>query len=302
MSASSPISRSRSARTWSSASIWCARSMRWPITKERLIFLRADRAVPYGELMDVLEMLRAGGIHENQAGGARGRSGRPPFRPRLTQSPDQSEIIAEAVPPSLALSAAAALAIHLGCVALAVVHMQTDEADDVSARRRSRSDSKCPRVAVRRPTFRRGRTPMHPSPRPRLPSRRPRRKPICPRTRRRRPPKPTGSSPRTSQKSRSRTTPKKAAMQTTASRSRRPLKRPRCRVRAIPEGQRSVAPAIGTGESARRISATWQKELVAHLDKHKRYPTEHQKNCRDLVTSCSIASAMSCRPHRKGIG
>jgi len=29
--------------------------------KERFIFLRADRAVPYGILMDVLEILRAGG-------------------------------------------------------------------------------------------------------------------------------------------------------------------------------------------------------------------------------------------------
>src|SRR5213079_3223495 len=29
--------------------------------KERRIFLRADRAVPYGELMSVLELLRAGG-------------------------------------------------------------------------------------------------------------------------------------------------------------------------------------------------------------------------------------------------
>ena len=31
------------------------------VSKERPIFLRADRAVPYGELMDVLEILRAGG-------------------------------------------------------------------------------------------------------------------------------------------------------------------------------------------------------------------------------------------------
>ncbi len=30
-------------------------------TKDRFIFLRADRGVPYGELMDVLEILRAGG-------------------------------------------------------------------------------------------------------------------------------------------------------------------------------------------------------------------------------------------------
>jgi biopolymer transport protein ExbD len=29
--------------------------------KDRRIFLRADRAVPYGELMDVLELLRTGG-------------------------------------------------------------------------------------------------------------------------------------------------------------------------------------------------------------------------------------------------
>src|SRR5476651_208364 len=30
-------------------------------SKERYIFLRSDRAVPYGELMDVLEIMRAGG-------------------------------------------------------------------------------------------------------------------------------------------------------------------------------------------------------------------------------------------------
>ena len=29
--------------------------------KDHRIFLRADRAVPYGEMMDVLEILRAGG-------------------------------------------------------------------------------------------------------------------------------------------------------------------------------------------------------------------------------------------------
>jgi len=30
-------------------------------SKEKAIFLRADRAVPYGDMMDVLELLRAGG-------------------------------------------------------------------------------------------------------------------------------------------------------------------------------------------------------------------------------------------------
>jgi len=41
-----------------------------------------------------------------------------------------------------------------------------------------------------------------------------------------------------------------------------------------PKAQRSVAPAIGTGEAARRVRATWQKELMAHLDRHKRYPSD----------------------------
>jgi TonB family protein len=54
---------------------------------------------------------------------------------------------------------------------------------------------------------------------------------------------------------------------------------------AIPEGPRSVAPALGTGESVRRIRATWTKELVAHLDKHKRYPAQRQQKTAEIVVS-----------------
>src|ERR1700760_410195 len=54
---------------------------------------------------------------------------------------------------------------------------------------------------------------------------------------------------------------------------------------AIPEGPRSVAPASGTGESARRVRATWTKELIAHLDKHKRYPAERQQKTAEIVVS-----------------
>jgi TonB family protein len=54
---------------------------------------------------------------------------------------------------------------------------------------------------------------------------------------------------------------------------------------AIPQGPRSVAPAMGTGESMRRLKATWQKELVAHLDKHKRYPSERQQKSAEIVVS-----------------
>jgi TonB family protein len=54
---------------------------------------------------------------------------------------------------------------------------------------------------------------------------------------------------------------------------------------SIPEGKRSVAPAEGTGESARRVRATWQKELVAHLDKHKRYPAERSQKSAEIMVS-----------------
>ena len=50
----------------------------------------------------------------------------------------------------------------------------------------------------------------------------------------------------------------------------------------IPEGPRSIAPALGTGDTARRVRATWQKELLAHLDKHKRYPAERGQKSAEI--------------------
>jgi periplasmic protein TonB len=41
-----------------------------------------------------------------------------------------------------------------------------------------------------------------------------------------------------------------------------------------PEATHSIAPSPGTGESARRERATWQRELAVHLDKYKRYPED----------------------------
>jgi TonB family protein len=40
------------------------------------------------------------------------------------------------------------------------------------------------------------------------------------------------------------------------------------------EATHSVAPAQGRSESDRRARATWQKELAAHLDRHKRWPSD----------------------------
>ncbi|ABD06797.1 Biopolymer transport protein ExbD/TolR [Rhodopseudomonas palustris HaA2] len=48
------------------------------MTKDRFIFLRADRAVPYGELMDVLEMLRTGGYAKIKLVALEGVPGRTP--------------------------------------------------------------------------------------------------------------------------------------------------------------------------------------------------------------------------------
>jgi TonB family protein len=57
---------------------------------------------------------------------------------------------------------------------------------------------------------------------------------------------------------------------------------------AIQQGSRSVAPAQGTGQSARRVRATWQKELIAHLDKHKRYPTERSQKSAEILVSFAL--------------
>jgi periplasmic protein TonB len=54
------------------------------------------------------------------------------------------------------------------------------------------------------------------------------------------------------------------------------------------QGPRSVAPAQGSGDSARRARATWQKELMAHLDKHKRYPVERAQKSAEIVVGFEL--------------
>ncbi len=57
---------------------------------------------------------------------------------------------------------------------------------------------------------------------------------------------------------------------------------------AIPEGTRSVAPTQGTGASTQRLRATWQKELIAHLDRHKRYPADRAQKSAEIVVSFAL--------------
>ena len=50
-------------------------------SKERRIFLRADRLVPYGDMMDVLELLRQGGYTKVALVALEGRPGQSPTNP-----------------------------------------------------------------------------------------------------------------------------------------------------------------------------------------------------------------------------
>ena len=83
--------------------------------------------------------------------------------------------------------------------------------------------------------------------------------------------------------------PKIAAVQTSASAESAPAEATATpSSEAIRKGPRSIAPARGTGESARRVRVTWQKELVAHLDRHKRYPAERSQKSAEILVSFAL--------------
>ncbi len=52
---------------------------------------------------------------------------------------------------------------------------------------------------------------------------------------------------------------------------------------SVPEATRAIAPAQGAGSSALRQRASWQKELVAYLDRHKRYPAGRSQRSAEIV-------------------
>jgi protein TonB len=56
----------------------------------------------------------------------------------------------------------------------------------------------------------------------------------------------------------------------------------------IPESTRSVTPAQGTGESPERVRATWQKELIAHFDRHKRYPANPSLQTAEILVGFTL--------------
>jgi protein TonB len=56
----------------------------------------------------------------------------------------------------------------------------------------------------------------------------------------------------------------------------------------IQESKRSVTPVQGTGESPDRVRATWQKELIAHFNRHKRYPVDRTAQTAEILVKFVI--------------
>jgi periplasmic protein TonB len=56
-------------------------------------------------------------------------------------------------------------------------------------------------------------------------------------------------------------------------------------IETAPEASTSVAPTLGTGESLQRARVAWQKELAVHLDKYKRYPADRSTQTAEVVVS-----------------
>jgi protein TonB len=56
----------------------------------------------------------------------------------------------------------------------------------------------------------------------------------------------------------------------------------------IPQATHSVAPAQGTGDTARRVGATWKKELMAHLNKHLRYPARRTLKSAEILVGFAL--------------
>ena len=145
------------------------------ITKDSYIFLRADRAVPYGDLMDVLEILRAGGYSKIKLVALEGVPDA-----AVAAAPQQAltgHRRATTVPAALGfVRGHRARAPSRWCGAGDRSHCKPKRPTMSSARRRSRSDSIWPRLH-------REVTDLPPGPdtdasvaSPRLPSRRPRSK------------------------------------------------------------------------------------------------------------------------------
>jgi periplasmic protein TonB len=56
----------------------------------------------------------------------------------------------------------------------------------------------------------------------------------------------------------------------------------------VAESTRSITPVQGIGVSAQRARATWEKELIAHFNRHKRYPANRGAQAAEILVSFEL--------------
>ena len=59
-------------------------------------------------------------------------------------------------------------------------------------------------------------------------------------------------------------------------------------LQAVPESNVATTRDQGSGESKQRLRSTWAKELVAHLDRHKKYPADRNQQSAQILVSFVI--------------
>ena len=59
-------------------------------------------------------------------------------------------------------------------------------------------------------------------------------------------------------------------------------------VDAAVEAPKATTVDQGTGQSRQRVRVTWQKELVAHLDKHKKYPKDRSQQAAEIAVRFTL--------------
>jgi len=59
-------------------------------------------------------------------------------------------------------------------------------------------------------------------------------------------------------------------------------------IQNVPEAATSTTREQGTGRNEQRAQVTWQKELLAHLDKYKRYPSDRSQKSAEILISLSL--------------
>ena len=282
-------------------------------SKERFIFLRADRAVPYGELMDVLEILRAGGYSKIKLVALEGVSdGATPARgtrqSKALSGHEMSDLETEQKPSRRLwiLAAVGALALHVGGAALAVAHLQTDDADDSLG-------AEAIEVGLELTSLRREATDLPPGPDTDASVASPALAEQKAEVKETELPKdmPTETddpdrvvTPNESKKPKEED-PKIAAVQTAASRNWLPRKR---RQRQAPmrfrKGHGRLRPRWAPARRQRRVRATWQKELIAPSRQAQALSgealAEERRDRRQLRARPDGPCALG--QHRQGIG